>query len=100
VQWLERAALTRNISRDSSLAIGVRRIIGTPPAVANFFTYGVAPYPTGPARFYSATNVSIAYALHRRRDELYLVYGDASAPSTKPAAILKYVFYLGGEKGT
>ena len=100
VQWLERAALTRNISRESSFAVGVRRIIGTPPAVGNYFSYGIAPFPTGPASFYSATNVSLAYALHRRRDELFLVYGDASAPSTKPAFIVKYVFYVGGEKGT
>ena len=46
------------------------------------------------------TNVSVAYAYHRKRDELYLVYGDASAAVTKPALIMKYVFYLGGEKGT
>jgi hypothetical protein len=39
-------------------------------------------------------------ALHRKRDEIYLVYGDASAPSTKPAVIVKYVYYVGGEKGT
>jgi len=100
VQWLERVALTRNLSRDSSLALGVRRIIGTPPAVANYFTYGVPYGPTGLASFYSASNVSVAYAYHRKRDELYLVYGDASAATTKPAAILKYVFYVGGEKGT
>ena len=100
VQWLERIALTRNISRDSSFAIGVRRIIGTPPAVANYFSFGSPPFPTGPASFYSASNVSVAYATHRQRDELYLVYGDAGAPSTKPAFILKYVYYLGGEKGT
>ncbi len=100
VQWLERVALTRNISRDSSFAIGLRRIIGTPPAVANYFSYGVAPYASGPASFYSASNVSVAYAYHRKRDELYLVYGDASATVTKPALIVKYVFYLGGEKGT
>ena len=78
----------------------MRKIIGTPPSVANFFAYGVPFAPAAPATFYAATNVSFAYAYHRKRDELYLVYGDASAPSTKPAAILKYVFYLGGEKGT
>jgi hypothetical protein len=100
VQWLERAALTRNISREASVAVGVRRIIGTPPAVANYFTYGLAPYPAPPALFYSASNVSAAYAYHRKRDELFFVYGDASAPSTKPAVLLKYVYYLGGEKGT
>jgi hypothetical protein len=100
IQWLERVALTRNISRDSSLAFGVRRIIGTPPAVPNYFTYGVPYSPGGPASFYSASNVSVAYAYHRKRDELYVVYGDASAATTKPAVIVKYVFYLGGEKGT
>jgi cellulose/xylan binding protein with CBM9 domain len=100
LQWLERIALTRNISRETSFAIGLRRIIGTPPAVANYFSFGSAPFPTGPASFYSASNVSVAYATHRKRDELYLVYGDAGAPSTKPAFIVKYVYYLGGEKGT
>src|SRR6202022_1989274 len=74
IQWLERVALTRNISRDSSFAVGLRRIIGTPPAVANYFSYGVAPFPTGPASFYSASNVSVAYAYHRKRDELFVVY--------------------------
>ncbi|HWT04701.1 MAG TPA: hypothetical protein VN224_03005, partial [Xanthomonadales bacterium] len=100
IQWLERLAVTRNISRDSSFAVGLRRIIGTPPAVGNFASYGVAPFPVGPASFYQATNISVAYAYHRKRDELYLVYGDASAAVTKPALIMKYVFYLGGEKGT
>jgi hypothetical protein len=100
VQWLERVALTRNTSRDSSFAVGVRRIIGTPPAVANYFSYGVAPFPTALASFYSASNVSVAYAYHRKRDELFVVYGDASAPSTKPALIVKCVLYVGGEKGT
>jgi hypothetical protein len=100
IQWLERVALTRNISRDSSFAVGLRRIHGTPPAVGNFFAYGSAPFPTGPASFFEATNVSVAYAYHRKRDELYLVYGDASATFTKPALTMKYVFYLGGEKGT
>ncbi|HEY0393803.1 MAG TPA: hypothetical protein VGD01_04850 [Candidatus Elarobacter sp.] len=100
VQWLERVALTRNISRESSFAVGVRRIHGTPPAVPNYFTYGAAPFPAGPATFYAATNVSVAYAVHRKRDELFVVYGDASAPLTKPALILKYVIYPFGEKGT
>jgi Carbohydrate family 9 binding domain-like len=100
VQWLERAALTRNISREASFAVGLRRIIGTPPSVAGYFSYGSTPFPTGRASFFSASNVSLAYAYHRKRDELFVVYGDASAPSTKPAVILKYVYYLGGEKGT
>ncbi|HZW53482.1 MAG TPA: hypothetical protein VFF00_05560 [Candidatus Elarobacter sp.] len=100
IQWLERVALTRNISRESSFAVGVRRIHGTAPNVANYFAYGTTPFTPGPPSFYYATNVSVAYAVHRKRDELFLVYGDASAPQTKPAAILKYVFYVGGEKGT
>jgi hypothetical protein len=89
-----------SISRDSSFAVGLRRIIGTPPAVGSFASFGTTPFPVGPASFSSATNVSVAYAYHRKRDELYLVYGDASAAVTKPALIMKYVFYLGGEKGT
>jgi len=90
VQWLERAGYSYATGRNSSFALGVRRIIGTPPVVDVRFA---------PA-FTSAWNVSFAY--HRRlpHDELYVAYGDASQLSTLPQFILKFIHYFGAEKGT
>jgi hypothetical protein len=88
VQWLERASLTYQFNSTSSLAIGLRRIIGT------------APLLVPPAQFTDATNVSVAF--HRRvgPDELYVVYGDPNRLMTFPALIVKFVHYFGAEKGT
>ncbi|HKW44426.1 MAG TPA: hypothetical protein VJN22_02140, partial [Candidatus Eremiobacteraceae bacterium] len=88
VQWLERASLAYQLNSTSSLAIGLRRIIGT------------APLLVPPAQFTDASNVSVAF--HRRvgANELYVVYGDPNQLSTLPALIVKYVYYFGAEKGT
>jgi hypothetical protein len=88
VQWLERVSVGYQLDGSSSVALGVRRIIGTGPP---FFTVPV---------FTDASNVSFAY--HRRiaKGELYVVYGDPNALSTTPALIGKYIFYVGAEKGT
>ena len=90
VQWLERAGYTYATGPNSSFALGVRRIIGTPPVV------DARSLPS----FTSAWNVSFAY--HRRlpHDELYVAYGDASQLSTLPQFIVKYIHYVGAEKGT
>lgn len=87
-QWLERAAYAYQLGPQTSLAIGLRRIVGVPPPV--FDTPG----------FVDASNVSIA--LHDRvaTDDVYLVYGDASALRTPPQFLLKWVHYFGAEKGT
>lgn len=87
-QWLERGSLAYQSGPDSSLAFGVRRIIGAPPALA-------APFP-----YVNAWNLSAAYHRKVGRGELYLVYGDAAAFSTAPQLILKYIRYIGAEKGT
>ncbi len=87
-QWLEKTSFSFQMGRDTSLAIGLRRIIGTAP-----------PFGTAPT-FTNASNVSFAY--HRRlpHDELYLVYGDPNNLMTTPAFTLKLVHYFGADKGT
>jgi hypothetical protein len=87
-QWLERASLSWQIDSSSSFTMGVRRIIGTAP-----------PYPS-PSPTLFATNVSAAYHRLLAHGEVYLVYGDPNTLSTTPAAIFKYIFYLGSTKGT
>ncbi|MFN2450306.1 MAG: hypothetical protein ABR508_11065 [Candidatus Baltobacteraceae bacterium] len=88
-QWLERAAYTYQANSDESLAFGVRRIIGTPPMIDR-----VPPFQSG-------WNLSAAY--HRTfngTDEIYAVYGDASAFSTVPEFIMKWIHYFGAGRGT
>jgi hypothetical protein len=82
-QWLERAAFSYQVGPQTSLAFGVRRIIGV-----------------AEGQFVDASNVSAA--LHDRvgADDLYLVYGDANALATPPRLLLKWVHYFGAEKGT
>ncbi|MDQ2681242.1 MAG: hypothetical protein M3Y21_09555 [Candidatus Eremiobacteraeota bacterium] len=87
-QWLERISYAYQGGRDSSLALGVRRIIGTPPLI-------------GSAQlFQTGWNISAAYHKRLPHDELYLVYGDSSAFSTAPQFIMKWIHYIGAEKGT
>ncbi|MFN2461142.1 MAG: DUF5916 domain-containing protein, partial [Candidatus Velthaea sp.] len=90
VQWLERAGYTFVAGPSTSLAFGVRRIVGTGPVVD----------ATAPPPFTRAWNLS--FALHRRlpHDELYFAYGDASRLSTVPQFIVKLIHYFGAEKGT
>ena len=87
-QWLERVAFSYQIGPESSLAVGVRRIIGTTP-----------PY-FSTLQYIDASNVSVAYYRRLGRGEIYAVYGDPNAVSTLPAFILKYIFYAGSQKGT
>jgi hypothetical protein len=89
VQWLERASFAYQSGPDSSLALGVRRIIG------------FSPYLDSPPAFQSGWNVSAAY--HRKLPafgEVYVAYGDASAFSTVPQFIVKLIHYIGADKGT
>ncbi len=88
-QWFERISYAYQMSRDASFAFGVRRIIGTPPVL------------TGPPEFQHGWNISAAY--HRTfggTNEIYAVYGDASAFSTVPQFIIKWIHYVGAGKGT
>jgi hypothetical protein len=105
VQWLERASYAYTLSADSSLALGVRRIIGTPPLVfaavpVTCTSVVTVTNPSLPTPCTGAWNLSASY--HRRfgHNELYAGYGDASQLSTTPAFILKFIHYFGAEKGT
>ncbi len=88
-QWFERVAYTYQAGRDSSFALGVRRIMG------------IAPVLDSAPTLQEGWNLSAAY--HRTfngTNELYAVYGDASAFSTVPAFIVKWIHYFGSAKGT
>lgn len=87
-QWLERASFSKNIDANSSIAFGVRKIVGTQPPLY------------GPQPFINASNISVGYSRHTKRDEIYFVYGDSSLLNTKPGFTLKYIYYVGGQKGT
>ncbi len=84
VQWFERASFAYQITRDSSLALGVRRAVGSPPI------------PNGGGNCVgSCSNIAVSYHLRRQRSELYVGYGDPNALTTTPQALLKYIFYVG-----
>lgn len=87
-QWLEKATFSFQMGRDSSLAVGLRRIIGFAP-----------PFNTTPA-FTDASNVSFAYHRRLAHDEMYFVYGDPNNLATTPAFTIKLVHYFGADKGT
>jgi hypothetical protein len=89
VQWLQRGSVTFDLGPRASLVAGVRKIIGTPP-----------PFPGLTNPYVRATNLSLGFSARRAHDDLYVVYGDASALQTSPALIVKLVHYFGAEKGT
>lgn len=89
VQWFDSASYTYQIDRNSSLALGVRRVIGMPPL----------PNGGGNCEGF-CSNVSVAYHLRLRDYEFYLAYGDPNTLTTIPQAIFKVIFYAGGQKGT
>ncbi len=103
VQWLERAGYTYALGPDESVSFGVRRIMGVAPYVvsnqpASCVTYIANPLPSTPCT--GAWNLSFAYHKRSPHDEYYFAYGDASQLSTVPQWILKWIHYLGAEKGT
>ena len=89
IQWFESLSYAYQIGRNSSFAIGLRRVIGNPPI------------PNGGGDCVGAcSNVSVAYHLRLRSSELYLAYGDPNTLTTVPQAIFKLIFYAGAAKGT
>lgn len=87
-QWLERVSFNLQSGPDESFGVGVRRIIGTPPML-----------DTVP-QFQNGSNIAISYHRKMSAGELYAVYGDAAAFSTVPAFLVKFIRYVGGQKGT
>ncbi len=109
IQWLERLGYTYATGPDSSLAVGVRRIVGTAPEVfaAAPSTCTTVGNPVvnaqGVVVFQPCTgawNLSFAYHHRTPHDELFFAYGDASQLSTVPGYIVKLIHYFGAEKGT
>ncbi len=89
VQWFDSLSYAYQISANSSLAVGLRRIIG------------YAPTPNGGGNCAGAcSNISLAYHLRLNSNELYMSYGDPNTLSTVPQLLFKMIFYAGGQKGT
>ncbi len=103
-QWLERASLDWQLSRQFQFDVGVRRIIGANlPNSIQPLTYAPAPCvvnPYAPGCFVNAGNVSVAAHFLYARNEFYVVYGNANNLATEPALFLKWITYIGAEKGT
>jgi hypothetical protein len=104
-QWLERASVDWQLSSGASFDAGVRRIIG--PNLPNSFEPLVYDAPAvcaanayNPGCYVNASNVSLAFHLLASKNEFYVVYGDANNLSTEPALFLKWIRYIGAEKGT
>ncbi|HEY1977316.1 MAG TPA: hypothetical protein VGG89_12255 [Candidatus Baltobacteraceae bacterium] len=88
-QWFEGVSYSYQVSSDSSFAVGVRRVVGYPPD------------PNGGGNCMgTCSNVSIAYHLRLRNEELYVAYGNPNTLVTVPQALVKVIFYAGAEKGT
>ncbi len=104
-QWLERASLDWQLNRYAQFDIGVRRIIGgnlpnsfqelslASPSVC----FGNPYYP---GCMVHAGNVSLAFHFLAARNEFYVVYGNPNDLSTYPALFVKWIRYIGAEKGT
>lgn len=104
-QWLERAALDWQFSRDASFDVGIRRIIGAnlpnsidplvyhDPAVCDLNAYN-------PGCFVDAGNVTLAFHFLASKNEFYVVYGNPNDLATEPALFIKWIRYVGAEKGT
>jgi hypothetical protein len=89
IQWFDSVSYSYQIDRNSSFAIGVRKVMGNPPE------------PNGGGNCIgTCSNVSVAYHLRMQRYEIYAAYGDPNTLSTVPQAIFKVIFYAGAQKGT
>jgi hypothetical protein len=104
-QWLERISLDWQFTKALELDVGDRRIIGS--NLPNSIEAWVPPNsdvcaenPYMPGCFVDASNVSVALHFLAARNEFYLVYGNPNDLSTLPAFFVKWIRYVGAEKGT
>ncbi len=89
IQWFESLSYAYELGRNSSLAIGLRRVVGYPPI------------PNGGGNCEgTCSNVSVAYHMRLRNSELYVAYGNPNTLITVPQLIFKAIFYAGAAKGT
>lgn len=104
-QWLERVSLDWQINRFTEFDIGARRIVG-PNLPNSFQTLALASpslcfaNPYYPGCLVDAGNVSLALHFLAARNEFYVVYGNPNNLATFPALYVKWIRYIGAEKGT
>ena len=110
-QWLERTSLDWQPNKAWQFDAGVRRIIG--PNLPNAFqtpVYESIYSPASPCNistgdpyqsgcFVNAGNVSLALHYLRGHNEFYFVYGNADNLNTEPALFVKWILYVGAQKG-
>lgn len=104
-QWLERVSLDWQLNRYAEFDFGVRRIVG--PNLPNSFQALslVSPAvcfenPYYPGCMVDAGNVSMAFHFLAAHNEFYVVYGNPNSLATFPALYVKWIRYIGAEKGT
>jgi hypothetical protein len=90
-QWLERAGIDWQLSRNASFDVGVRKITG--PYLPN--SYSVPDFTP-----VNAGNFTAAFHFLAAANEFYFVYGNPNSTSTTPALYLKWIRYIGAQKGT
>jgi len=90
-QWLERISIDYQFSRYASFDLGARRIVGQ--NLPNAFE-------TPTFDNLNAGNVSAAFHFLAAHNEWYVVYGNPNNLSTLPAFYVKWIRYIGAEKGT
>ena len=78
-QWLDRAGYAYQLTPDTSLSVGVRRILD-----------GAGPQDNVTAAFYHRT----------AQDELYVAYGSPNSVLTAKTFIVKWIHYIGAQKGS
>ncbi len=86
IQWFDKASYAYQLNRDSSFAMGIRKIIGRPPLLSYQQPDGV--------------NISAAYHTKLGPWELYAAYSDANATDSTHSFLLKLIRYVGADKGT
>lgn len=101
--WLEKATVDWQFSHVASLDFGVRRIAGM--VLPNAFEqpqFGstASCANAAPGTVIDCTNLSVGFHMLVGHQELYAVYGDPNFLQTKPAFIVKWIQYIGAEKGT
>ena len=109
-QWLERASIDWQFNRYASMDVGIRRILGR--NIPNAYQFPDLPAPAigvpcsavtqcyAPFDYVDAGNASFAFHFLAAHNEFYLVYGNPNNLSTEPALFLKWIRYIGAEKGT
>ena len=98
-QWLERAGFAYQLDPNTSFALGVRRFFGPPPT-PNGGGICQIPQHGDPHALGYCPNVSFAFHKRTPHDEYYVIYGSAGNTITVPQFLVKWIHYIGAEKGT